>query len=68
MNAGIARFMPIEDWTESAFDEVFATNLKGPFFTVQAAIPFLNDGASIIFNASTANQMGNGRKRYLWRF
>jgi len=58
LNAGIGQFIPVADWTSEAFDNVIATNLKGPLFTVQAALPFLNDGASIVFNASNANKMG----------
>ena len=33
-------------------------NVKGVFFTIQKAIPFLNDGASIVLNTSVANQSG----------
>lgn len=58
LNAGIGQFLPMTDWTEAAFDAVINTNLKGPFFTVQAALPFLNEGASVVFNASNASQMG----------
>jgi NAD(P)-dependent dehydrogenase (short-subunit alcohol dehydrogenase family) len=51
INAGIARVAPIETMTEDVYDEVFATNTKGAFFTLQKAIPFMNDGGSIILNA-----------------
>jgi hypothetical protein len=33
------------------FDEIFATNSRGVFFTVQRALPHMNDGAAIVFNA-----------------
>lgn len=57
-NAGIARFAPVSDTSEAFYDEIFDINVKGVFFTIQKAIPFLNDGASIILNTSVANQSG----------
>ena len=55
-NAGIAKFAPVTDTSEAFYDEIFDINVKGVFFTIQKAIPFLNDGASIILNTSVANQ------------
>lgn len=57
-NAGIARFAPLEQFDESAFDDVFGTNVKGVFFTVQKLSPVLADGASVILNASSGNAKG----------
>ncbi len=54
-NAGIAKFAPVNDSTEILFDEVFDVNVKGVFFTIQKALPLLNDGASIIINSSVVN-------------
>jgi len=34
-------------------------NFKGVFFTVQKALPHLNDGASIVLTSSVVGQMGN---------
>src|SRR5215831_9635382 len=31
VNAGIAALKPVDQWTEEAFDQTFATNLKGPY-------------------------------------
>lgn len=58
VNAGIGRFAPLEQSDEAMFDEVVNINFKGSFFTVKYALPFLNDGASIIFNTSGAAKMG----------
>jgi NAD(P)-dependent dehydrogenase (short-subunit alcohol dehydrogenase family) len=58
VNAGIAKFAPIEDSSEEFFDEQFNTNVKGAYFTVQKAIPHLNDGASIILNTSIVSTKG----------
>ena len=57
-NAGIAKFAPVSDTSEAFYDEIFDINVKGVFFTIQKAIPFLNDAASIILNTSVANQSG----------
>jgi NAD(P)-dependent dehydrogenase (short-subunit alcohol dehydrogenase family) len=57
-NAGIARFASISDSTESMVDEVFAINVKGVFFTIQKALPHLNDGASIILTTSFVDAAG----------
>jgi NAD(P)-dependent dehydrogenase (short-subunit alcohol dehydrogenase family) len=48
VNAGLKTFRPLPDTTEAYFDEVFAVNAKGAFFTLQKAAPYLNDGASVI--------------------
>jgi NAD(P)-dependent dehydrogenase (short-subunit alcohol dehydrogenase family) len=58
VNAGVAKFAPFAETTESLFDENFSTNVKGAYFTIQKAIPHLNDGASIILNTSVAGIKG----------
>jgi NAD(P)-dependent dehydrogenase (short-subunit alcohol dehydrogenase family) len=55
VNAGIARFAPLAETSEKTFDEQFDVNIKGAYFTIQKAIPLLNDGASIILNTSAAD-------------
>lgn len=57
-NAGIGSFDPFFDVTEQTFDEVFAINTKGPFFTVQKLAPLLSDGAGVVLTTSIANQTG----------
>jgi NAD(P)-dependent dehydrogenase (short-subunit alcohol dehydrogenase family) len=57
-NAGIARFAPYSATNEALFDELFATNVRGLYFTVQKAIPHLNDGASVILNTSVVAGTG----------
>ena len=46
----------VVDVTEENFDRMMNLNLKSVFFTVQKALPFLNDGSSIILVASMATQ------------
>src|SRR5579864_872389 len=57
-NAGVAKFAPIGDSPESLYDEVFDINVKGVFFTIQKALPHLNDGASVVLNTTFFNQAG----------
>lgn len=65
LNAGIAEFNPIDIVTEEEFDAQFNTNVKGVFFTIQHLIPYLNEEASIIINASTnATATGIGSSVY----
>jgi NAD(P)-dependent dehydrogenase (short-subunit alcohol dehydrogenase family) len=47
-NAGIGTSQTFEETTEEAFDEVFAVNVKAPFFLVQQALPLLRDEGRII--------------------
>lgn len=58
-NAGIAKFAPVGDSTEQMFDETFDINVKGLYFTVQKALPHLNDNAGIVLNSSVVNAKGN---------
>ena len=58
VNAGVAKFAPLADMTESLYDETFDINTKGAYFTIQKALPYLNDGAAIILNTSVAGQTG----------
>ena len=58
VNAGIAKFGPLAETSESTYDEQFEINTKGAYFTIQKAIPHLNDGASIILNTSVADIQG----------
>src|SRR5580658_3430325 len=57
-NAGIAEFAPLGKITEEHFDKLFDINVKGTLFTVQKALPLLNDGGSIILNGSVASIKG----------
>src|SRR6476660_4390392 len=58
-NAGIPGNTPIGGTTLEAFESVIRTNITAVFFTVQAAAPHLNDGASIILNGSVISVLGN---------
>ena len=58
-NAGIPGNTPVGKTTLEAFEQVIRTNLTSVFFTVQSALPYLNDNASIILNGSVISVLGN---------
>jgi NAD(P)-dependent dehydrogenase (short-subunit alcohol dehydrogenase family) len=54
-NAGVAKFASMGS---ELYDSIFNINVKGLLFTVQKALPLLQDGASIILNASIVASKG----------
>jgi NAD(P)-dependent dehydrogenase (short-subunit alcohol dehydrogenase family) len=57
-NAGVQFNLPLKDVTEENFDLVTNINYKGVFFTVQKALPVLNQSASVILISSIAAHNG----------
>jgi NAD(P)-dependent dehydrogenase (short-subunit alcohol dehydrogenase family) len=57
-NAGITKPAPVNAVDESHINEQFDINFKGVFFTVQKALPILNNPASIVLNTSCLDEMG----------
>ena len=57
-NAGLGEFRALGEITEEHFDKLFNINVKGTLFTVQKALPLLNDGASIILTGSVGSIKG----------
>ncbi len=60
VNAGGGNFIPIEQVTETFFDDTFNVNVKGALFTVQKSLPLMASGSAIVLNASI-----NGHKAML---
>ena len=58
VNAGVIRMAPIDQVTESLFDHMVDINFKGAYFTIQKALPYLNDGGAIVLNSSIAANIG----------
>jgi NAD(P)-dependent dehydrogenase (short-subunit alcohol dehydrogenase family) len=58
VNAGVFIAAPLADYTEEMFDTTSDINFKGAFFSVQRALPYLNDGASIIITSSGVSNKG----------
>jgi NAD(P)-dependent dehydrogenase (short-subunit alcohol dehydrogenase family) len=58
VNAGIARFLPIESVTPQLFDEQFDVNVRGAYFTIQQILPLMSSGGSIVLTTSVAADLG----------
>ena len=58
-NAAAGSLATLEQITEQHFDQTFGVNVRGTLFTVQKALPLLNDGASVVLNASTSADRGD---------
>ncbi len=58
LNAGFTALKPVEQWDEAAFDLSFGTNVKGPYFLIQALLPILANPTSIVVNASINAHIG----------
>ncbi|MCO5988018.1 glucose 1-dehydrogenase [Actinoallomurus spadix] len=56
-NAGIGRSSSLASLTEEEFDEVFAVNVRAPFFIVQQGLTRLRDGGRIINISSGAARL-----------
>jgi NAD(P)-dependent dehydrogenase (short-subunit alcohol dehydrogenase family) len=54
LNSAIVVVKSIEQTTEADFDEQFNTNVKGHYFTLQKLLPYLADGASVLFTSSAS--------------
>ena len=52
LNAGISKAARIADYTVEDFDDLFATNVRSPFFLVQQLLPILGDGSNIVVISS----------------
>src|SRR6516162_1202182 len=55
VNAGGAKFAPVEQTTEALYDEIMDVNCKGAFFTAQKALPLLKDGGAVVINTSVVS-------------
>lgn len=58
VNAGVYIPGTLADYTEDQFDRTSDINFKGVFFSIQKALPYLNDGASVIVTSSSLGTMG----------
>ena len=65
-NAGIWGGTPMGSTSAEAFDKMADTNLRGPYWVTQCALPLLNDGARIVNVSSVAGRIGvaGGRSLY----
>jgi NAD(P)-dependent dehydrogenase (short-subunit alcohol dehydrogenase family) len=58
-NAGVSGPTPLGGTTAAAFEAILRTNLTGVFLTVQAALPLMSAGGSIVLNGSVMRQLGS---------
>ena len=56
--AGQTRFVPFESVTEQTYDDLFAINAKGTYFTVQKLAPLMREGGAVVLTTSVANVAG----------
>ncbi len=58
-NAADVTHLPIEAWTEEAFDRLLATNLKSPFFLIRDLLPLFSQQSSVILVGSVSAYIGH---------
>ena len=51
-NAGVSKSAMFKDHTIADFDNLFATNVRGPFFLIQQLVPALGQGSSVVVISS----------------
>ena len=59
-SAGLYKASTLEETTVDEFDELFAVNVRAPFFTVQQLLPIMGDGSSIVLISSLAGRAAFG--------
>jgi NAD(P)-dependent dehydrogenase (short-subunit alcohol dehydrogenase family) len=52
VNAGVGGFAMVPEVTEAFWDGIHSVNLRGAFFAIQAALPLMRDGGSIVITGS----------------
>ncbi|WP_426399737.1 SDR family oxidoreductase [Ralstonia sp. R-29] len=58
INAGMAKLAPFPEIDEALWDATFNANVKGAYFQIQALLPLLNKGTSIVLNGSINAHIG----------
>jgi NAD(P)-dependent dehydrogenase (short-subunit alcohol dehydrogenase family) len=58
INAGMAKFAALEAVDERLWDDIFNTNVKGPYFLIKALTTLLNQGTAIVLNGSINAHIG----------
>jgi NAD(P)-dependent dehydrogenase (short-subunit alcohol dehydrogenase family) len=61
LNAGISKSGRIADYTVEDFDNLFSTNVRGPFFLVQQLVPVLGEGSNIVVISSLGARVVVGK-------
>lgn len=58
INAGMAEYSTIDKVTPEHFDNIFSLNVRSPLFALQAALPLMKEGASVVLIGSIADVIG----------
>jgi NAD(P)-dependent dehydrogenase (short-subunit alcohol dehydrogenase family) len=58
LNAGATVAATLEDTNEAEFDELFALNVKAPYFTTQRFLPLMPAGSAVVVTTSVSNTKG----------
>jgi NAD(P)-dependent dehydrogenase (short-subunit alcohol dehydrogenase family) len=58
INAGMSEYAPLEQVSTTHFDQIFGLNVRSPVFALQAALPLLKPGASVVLIGSIADVIG----------
>lgn len=58
LNAGVARFAPLEAYDEAFYDDILDVNVKGVLFQLKSVLPLLREGASVVLNTSVVAHKG----------
>lgn len=64
--AGVIMHKEVEQVTEADWDQIFAINLKAPFFLIQQALPYLKLSGGSVINVSSTNAIHPMRKNQLY--
>jgi len=59
-NAGVSKAAAIEDHTLEDFDNLFATNVRSPFFLVKELLPLFGEGSNIVLVSSIVARVAPG--------
>jgi len=58
LNAGLGRFMPLEQVSAEEFDAQFNVNVRGPLLHAQTLAPLVNEGGALLLNTSVGREKG----------
>ncbi|WP_072929379.1 SDR family NAD(P)-dependent oxidoreductase [Nissabacter archeti] len=58
INAGMSEYATLDDITPAHFDQTFGLNVRSPLFALQAALPLMKAGASVVLIGSVADVIG----------
>jgi NAD(P)-dependent dehydrogenase (short-subunit alcohol dehydrogenase family) len=58
LNAGVGPMQPVEAVSEAAYDDNFAVNVKGQFFTLQKVLPLMREGSAVVLMSALGIYLG----------